>query len=87
MPYEKSAKTNLKAACSWIFYDRNSIEFEFRAKSSLEDNLLPFVHQVMRANSKVSNELYRSGETGKPKIPDVIGPVNSLGITKYHSNQ
>ena len=25
----KSAKRNLKAACSWISYDRNAVEFQF----------------------------------------------------------
>ena len=26
---KKSAKTNLKAACSWISHDRNSVELQF----------------------------------------------------------
>ena len=43
-PDQKIAKTSLKAVCSEITYDRNSIEFQFRAKSSLENNSLPLVH-------------------------------------------
>ena len=45
-PDQEIAKTSLKAACSWITYDRNSIEFQFWAKSSLENISLPLIHQI-----------------------------------------
>ena len=48
---QKNAKTSLKIACSRISDDRNSIEFHFWAKSSLENNLLPPIPQVMKADT------------------------------------
>ena len=47
---QKSAKTNLKAACPKIYCDRNSVEFQFLNKSSFENNLLPLIHQAMNAD-------------------------------------
>ena len=51
-PDQTSAKTNLKPACSWISYGRNSFEFQLLEKPSLENNLLPPIHQAMKQISK-----------------------------------
>ena len=68
----RSPKTNLKAACSWISYDRNTLEFRFWEKTSLEN--VSYCHLFIRPwkqSSKVSNELYRCGETWKTEVADI----------------
>ena len=51
-PDQESAITNWKAVCSQISYDKSSTEFQSRAKSSLENNLLLLIHLSMTADMK-----------------------------------
>ena len=51
-PHQKNAKTYMKAARSWISYDKNFFEFQFEKKQLWKTirKLSTIIHQAMKAN-------------------------------------